>query len=171
MPSCSLSISISFSSKSEMRSWLGVSNMNVTVSPWSSACKANRLSEWGHSCHLLCRDMSARCLPDSKCPPTKSRKLRFYSCQTLSWPPCLVYTSLMSTFLQTRMIHNFITAGWGKKQRSMKDRPSWWWCHHYWHSWAFWPCFSGSCPWTGCDRIGSARSHLSAAWGRPERHG
>lgn len=35
---CSLSMSMSFSSKSLMRSWLAASNMNVTESPWSSAC-------------------------------------------------------------------------------------------------------------------------------------
>lgn len=35
---CSLSMSISFSSKSLMRSWLAASNMKVTESPWSSAC-------------------------------------------------------------------------------------------------------------------------------------
>ena len=35
---CSLSMSISFSSKSLWRSWLGLSNRNVTESPVSSAC-------------------------------------------------------------------------------------------------------------------------------------
>ena len=38
IPSCSLSMSISLSSKSLMRSWFSLSNMNVIVSPWSSAC-------------------------------------------------------------------------------------------------------------------------------------
>lgn len=42
MPSCSLSMSISFSSKSLMRSWFSLSNMNVMVSPWSSACARAR---------------------------------------------------------------------------------------------------------------------------------
>ena len=39
MPSCSLSMSMSLSSKSDIRSAFLLSNMNVTVSPESSACK------------------------------------------------------------------------------------------------------------------------------------
>ena len=52
---CSLSMSMSFSSKSLMRSWLAASNMNVTESPWSSACaKYSALSfQHGHVCFDL----------------------------------------------------------------------------------------------------------------------
>lgn len=45
---CSLSMSMSFSSKSLMRSWLAASNMNVTESPWSSAC----IHAGSHDCVL-----------------------------------------------------------------------------------------------------------------------
>ncbi len=45
---CSLSMSMSFSSKSLMRSWLAASNMNVTESPWSSAC----IHAGSHGCVL-----------------------------------------------------------------------------------------------------------------------
>ena len=40
---CSLSMSISFSSKSLWRSWLGLSNRNVTESPVSSACNQRQV--------------------------------------------------------------------------------------------------------------------------------
>ena len=55
---CSLSMSMSFSSKSLWRSWPGLSNRKVTESPVSSACiRQGKGKSWPGLCLCICHMM------------------------------------------------------------------------------------------------------------------
>ena len=99
MPSCSLSMSISFSSKSLMRSWFSLSNMNVIVSPWSSACtqaagEASHASGCFLAFFLCARRLPGRASAWGCCGCAGKFKLRHRAGQA---PPLSIYKGRAST--------------------------------------------------------------------------